>query len=274
MNPKKTIISILKHFVCIVFSLAIILPFYLVLVNSFKSKNESARLSIALPTEWYFDNYTTVIEKGNLVQGFANSLLYAVVATTIAVIGCAMVAVVINRKKIMFNRIIYFVFLCGIFVPVNYVTLIAVLNAAHLNNTRVGLIIAFMSHMIPFCVFTISNFVSSVPVELDEAAVIDGAGSLNLFFKIILPMLKPVLITAYLLQFMNVWNDFMTPLYLTSSSKLWPMNLGVYNFFSKNEAYWNYVFADIVLTCLPVIIIYLIGQKYIISGLTSGAVKE
>ncbi len=273
-KTKKRLINLLKNFVCILLSLVVLLPFYMVLINSVKTKNESARMSIAWPTEWHFENYLYVIEQGKLVQGFGNSMLYAVIATTVAVLSCAMVALVISRKPTKLNQGFYFYFLCGMFVPINYVTLIAVLNTFGLSDTRAGLILTFTSGMVPFCVFVISNFISTVPVEIDEAAVLDGANAISLFFRIIVPMLTPVLITAYLLQFMGVWNDFMTPLYLTSSSKLWPMNLSVYNFFSKNSSYWNYVFADIVLTCLPVILLYLVGQKYIISGLTSGAVKE
>ena len=128
--------------------------------------------------------------------------------------------------------------------------------------------------MIPFCVFTIYNFISSVPTEMDEAAVIDGAGPLSLFFRIVVPMLKPTMVTCFILQVMTVWSDFLTPLYLSSKSKMFPMTMSVYQFFGKNKNSWNYIFADIILTCLPVIIVYLLGQRYIIGGLTSGAVKE
>lgn len=271
---KKTIQTIVKQVVCIVLSIIVLAPFYMVVVNSFKSKPEAARMSLSLPKEWFFSNYTTVIEQGKLIQGFSNSLLYAVVSTTIAVLSCAMAAFVICRKRTKLNNMLYYFVLCGLFFPINYVTLVKVLNTVGIGNSKMGLIVAFTSSMIPFCVFTIRNFVISVPVELDEAAVIDGAGPLSLFFKIIIPLMKPILITAFILQFMGVWSDFMTPLYLSSSSSMWPMNLAVYNFFGKMTSYWNYVFADIVLTCLPVIIVYLIGQKYIVGGLTSGAVKE
>ena len=128
--------------------------------------------------------------------------------------------------------------------------------------------------MIPFCIFTIRNFISSVPVELDEATVMDGAGSFSLFFRIILPMLRPVLLTCFILQFMGVWSDFLTPLYLSSKGSMFPITMAVYQFFGKITNYWNYIFADIVLTCMPVVIVYLVGQKYIIGGLTSGAIKE
>ena len=271
---KKRIQNLLKHVVCILLCLCVVLPFYMVLINSFKTKAEAARMSLALPTEWVFSNYSEVIEKGSLIQGFLNSFAYALIATTLGVVLCSMAAVVMCRKRTKLNVFLYYFVLCGLFFPVNYVTLVRVLSTLHLNDTRVGIIMVFTSAMIPFCVFTIRNFVISVPVELDEAAVIDGAGPLSLFFKIIMPLLKPTMVTCFILQFMTVWSDFLTPLYLSSKSRLFPMTMAVYQFFGKNKSYWNYIFADIILTCIPVIIVYMIGQKYIVGGMTSGAVKE
>lgn len=272
---KKSIIrSACKQLLCLLLSVIVLLPFYLVVVNSFKTKGEAARMSLALPSVWQFSNYTVVIEQGKLLQGFLNSSLYALTATTVAILGCAMAAFVLSRKRTNTNRSLYYFILIGLFFPINYVTLTKIMQLTGVANTRLGLIIAFTSSMIPFCVFVIRNFIVSVPIELDEAAVIDGAGPLILFFRIILPLLKPILVTAFILQFMGVWNDFMTPLYLSGKSSLWPMNLAIYNFFGKQSSYWNYVYADIVLNCLPVIVIYLLGQKYIVGGLTSGAVKE
>lgn len=271
---KKLIIKLLKQFVCLGLSIAVVLPFYMVLINSFKTKSEAARMKLSLPKEWLFSNYTEVIEKGRLVQGFLNSVTYAVIPTTIAVVTCAMAAFVICRKRTKTNNFLYYFILCGLFFPVNFVTLTKVLNIFGLTNSRAGVMITFLSSMIPFCVFTLRNFILSVPVELDEAAVIDGAGPLRLFFNIISPLLKPILVTCFILQFMGVWNDFLTPLYLTSRSKLFPMTMAVYQFFGRNTNKWNYIFADIILTCIPVIIVYLIGQKYIVGGLTSGSVKE
>ena len=274
MKTKKRVISLLKHGLMILLCLIIIVPFYMVLINSFKTKPEAARMSLALPAQWMFSNYAEVIEKGKLVQGFFNSTIYAGVSTLIGVIGSAMAAFVMSRRRTRINNFFYYFVLCGLFFPVNYVTLVKVLSAFHLTNTKLGIVIAFTSAMIPFCVFTIRNFISSVPVEMDEAAVIDGARPLTLFFRIIAPMLKPTMVTCFILQFMTVWSDFLTPLYLSSSSSMAPMTMAVYQFFGKNKQYWNYVFADIILTCIPVIIVYILGQKYIVGGLTSGAVKE
>jgi ABC-type sugar transport system, permease component len=271
---RKTIQNVIKQLVCILLSLCVVLPFYMVLVNSFKSKAEAARMNLSLPKEWFFENYSQVIEQGKLIQGFTNSMAYAGIATVIGVVVCAMASFVLCRKVTKLNGFLYYFFVCGLFLPVNYVTLVRVLNFFHLTDTRAGIIITFTSAMIPFCIFTIRSFVLSVPVELDEAAVIDGAGPMSLFFKIIMPLLKPTLVTCFILQFMGVWNDFLTPLYLSSKSKLFPMTMAVYQFFGKNKNYWNFIFADIVLTCIPVVIVYMIGQKYIVGGMTSGAVKE
>ena len=271
---KRKIQNLLKQLVCIFLSLLVLVPFWLVIVNSFKDKGESARMNLFLPSEWHWENYLVVIEEGDLIQGFANSLTYALVATLVGVTLCAMAAFVLCRNRTKWNVFLYYFVLCGLFCPVNYVTLVRVMNTLHLTDTRVGILLVFTSSMIPFCVFTIRNFVVSVPVELDEAAVIDGAGPVSLFFKIILPLLKPTVFTCFILQFMGIWSDFLTPLYLSSKSKLFPMTMAVYQFFGRNGSYWNKVFADIVLTCIPVIIVYMIGQKYIVGGMTSGAVKE
>lgn len=271
---KKRIQNIIKQLVCIFLSLLVLVPFWLVIVNSFKDKGESARMNLSLPSEWHFENYLVVIKEGDLIQGFTNSLMYALIATTVGVVLCAMAAFVLCRKRTKFNVFLYYFVLCGLFCPVNYVTLVRVMNTLRLTDTRAGIILVFTSSMIPFCVFTIRNFVVSVPIELDEAAVIDGAGPVSLFFKIIFPLLKPTIFTCFILQFMGIWSDFLTPLYLSSKSKLFPMTMSVYQFFGRNASYWNKVFADIVLTCIPVIIVYMIGQNYIVGGMTSGAVKE
>lgn len=271
---KKHISTILKHLVCIVLCIVVILPFYMVFINSFKSKAEAAKMSLALPTEWHFETYIEVIEDANLVVGFVNSLTYAGIATTIGVLGCAMAAFVMARNMTKRNSFLYYFVISGLFFPVNYVTLVKVLQTVRLVNTKTGIIIAFISSMIPFCIFTIRSFISSIPVELDEAAIIDGCGPLALFFKVVAPLMKPTLVTCFILQFMGIWSNFMTPLYLSNSSKLYPMTMTVYQFFGKNKNWLHYVFADIILTCIPVLVVYMVGQKYIIGGITAGGVKE
>ena len=273
-NEKKlTAEVVLKQLLCICLSLIVLAPLYLVLINSFKTKSESARMQLSLPTQWVFSNYADVFKKAKLMTGFTNSMIYAFVSTTAGVLLCAMAAYVLSRKRTKINNFIYYFFICGLFFPVNYVTLVRVFQWMNLTNTRLGIILVFTSAMIPFCVFTIYSFVETIPKELDEAAVIDGANPTTLFFRVVLPLLKPTLMTCFILQFMGVWNDFLTPLYLSSKSKLHPMTMSVYQFFGKEGSNWNYVFADIVLTVIPVVAVYGLGQRYIIGGVTAGAVK-
>ena len=161
----------------------------------------------------------------------------------------------------------------GITLPINYVALTKVLQFLHLNNTAIGIILLYTAMQLPFMTFLIHGFVAKVPVELDEAAVIDGCGPIQLFSLIAFPMLKPAIATATVLTFLNTWNEFVSPLYFLNRSEQWPMTLSVYNFFGMYFKDWNLVCADILLTSLPVLVVYLVGQKYIVSGMTAGAVK-
>ena len=166
------------------------------------------------------------------------------------------------------NRFLYFFLIMGIALPVNFFTLTKIMQITHLINTKVGIIILYTATQIPFSIFLIYGFINSVPRELDEAASSMAAGRYQLFFRIILPLLTPVLVTTGILNFLGVWNDFLLPLYYLNNSANWPMTLAVYNFFGQYQQNWNLVSADILLTILPVIVIYLVGQRFILSGLT------
>ena len=185
----------------------------------------------------------------------------------------SLAAYVLARNRSKLNRFFYFFIVLGITLPINYVALTKVLQFLHLNNTMIGIILLYTAMQLPFMTFLIHGFVSKVPVELDEAAIIDGCRPWELFFQIVFPLLKPAVATAAVLTFLNTWNEFISPLYFLNKTEQWPMTLSVYNFFGMYYKDWNLVCADILLTSLPVLMIYLIGQKYIVSGMTAGAVK-
>ena len=271
---KKKVQNLLKHLVCILLCLTVILPFYMVVINSFKSKGEASRMSLALPKEWLFSNYTEVIDKGNLLQGFSNSLLYALVATTLGVVLCAMAAFVMFRKRTRLNVFLYYFVLCGLFFPVNYVTLVRVLSTLHLNDTRQGIIMVFTSAMIPFCVFTIRNFVVSVPVELDEAAMVDGANQFQVFYKIIIPLAMPQLAVIFLFSFIATYSEYViTSIFLQTPGKM-TLALGLQSFISDQfAAHWTLFSAAAVISSLPIMIVFMCLQRFIQSGLVAGGVK-
>jgi len=257
----------------ILISMVMFVPIYLLFVNSLKDEIQSRAMGAEFPTNVHFENYLTVIEQGKLGVAFVNSLLYAIGATIIVVVFSTAAAFVLSRNRSPLNQFFYFFIILGIAMPINYVTLTKVMQATHLINTVVGIIILYAATKIPFGVFLTYAFVESIPREIDEAAIMDGCNPLTLFTTIIFPLLTPAWVTTAVLSFLDFWSEFILPLYFLQSSAKWPMTLAVYNFFGRFEQKWNLVSADIVLTILPVIVVYLIGQRYIISGMTSGAVK-
>lgn len=254
-------------------SLIMLTPVVLVFINALKTKAQASSMGVDLPTALQWQNFAAVIERGKLVTAFGNSVLYAVASTIIGITLSALAAYVLARNRTRFNRAIYFLIIMGIAMPTNFVTLTKVMQVTQLINTQLGIIILYSAAHIPLNVFLIYAFVQSVPRELDEAAIIDGCSPLRLFFSVIYPLLTPVLVTAAVLNLLDIWNEFLLPLYYLNKTANWPMTLAIYNFFGQYQSDWSLVSADIVLTILPVIVIYLLAQRYILSGLTIGAVK-
>ncbi|RUS45689.1 carbohydrate ABC transporter permease [Cohnella sp. AR92] len=273
MSPNKRMKAVLSNIVIWMISLLAVIPILLIVVNAVKSGSEATSMSFKLPHSFEFGNFSTVIEKGKLGQSFLNSLVYSGIASGLCILFSAMAAYVLSRNKSRLNRFLYLFLILGIALPINYFTLIDVMKWSQLINTRAGIIVLYMVTQIPFSVFILYGFIGGVPKELDEAGVIDGCGPKRLFFSIIFPMLQPAAVTVFILSFLNTWNEFLLPLYYLNSADKWPMTLAVYNFFGQFQQSWNLVSADIILTILPVIIIYLLGQRFIIAGMTSGSVK-
>ena len=270
----KTLRGGFNHLLMIIISLITFTPIYLVVVNSFKTSAEASSMGPRLPTELQWSNFETVIERGRLITAFGNSVLYAFAATVIGVSIAALAAYVLSRNRTRFNKAVYYFLIMGIAMPTNFVTLTAVMQATNLINTQLGMILLYASSQIPFTTFLVYAFVDRLPRELDEAAIIDGASPLRLFVSVIYPLLTPVLVTSGVLNFLGIWNDFIMPLYYLNSSDYWPMTLAVYNFFGQFQADWNLVSADVLLTIIPVIVVYIFAQRFILSGMVAGAVKS
>ena len=254
-------------------SLILMAPLLLILVNSFKDSVSASDMNLALPASPQWSNYSVVVEKGKLGITFLNSMLYSIGSVLLCTLLSSMAAYVMSRNNRRLHKTLYLFIVLGIAMPINFVTLMRVMQFVRLINTRTGIVLLYTATQIPFNVFLIHSFVSKIPEEIDEAATIDGASPLGLFLRVVLPLLKPVLVTVMVLTFLNTWNEFVMPLYFLGSSTKWPMTLAVYNFFGMYFKDWNLVCADIVLTSAPVILVYLLGQKYIVAGMTAGAIK-
>jgi len=271
--PQARGVGVVKNVIAWVLSAIMLIPLLLIVFTAFKSDDDAQSMSFTLPKQWDATTFLTVIEQGKLVDGFANSMLYSTVGTLLTVLLAAMAAYMFSRRRTRLNNVLYMFLVMGIVLPINYVALMKVMQIFGLNNTRLGIVLLYSAIQLPFMVFLMYGFVARIPQELDEAAVIDGCGPIRLFFSIILPLMTPALVTATVLCFLNMWNEFVLPLYFLNSTDKWPMTLAVYNFFGKYETRWNLVAADVLLTSLPVVVMYLICQKYIVGGQTAGAVK-
>jgi raffinose/stachyose/melibiose transport system permease protein len=266
---QKSFFNLLAIFACLI----MFTPVYLVIVNSVKTQVEASSMGPELPASPQWSNFNTVIERGKLVESFRNSMVYSVGATLLAVTVSSMAAYILARNRSRFNIFIYFFIILGIAMPTNFVTLTKVMQWTHLNNTQIGIIFLYAAMQIPFNVFLIYAFIGTIPQELDEAAIIDGCSTPRLFFSVIFPLLTPVLVTSAVLDILNIWNEFLLPLYYLNRTENWPMTLAIYNFFGQYRADWSLVSADVLITVLPVIIIYLLAQRFILSGMVAGAVK-
>jgi len=254
-------------------SLVVLIPLWMMVIGSFKDAREAALPSVALPSAWHPENYALVFEKGKIAQALANSVLITASSVALTVALAAAAALYLARVTTRSSRLAYNAFSLGLIAPLSIIPTIRLLQALRINNTYLSVILLFSALNIPFAVFLCAGFVKTVPRELDEAAIIDGCGPLALFTRIILPLLVPVVLTAAVIVFMGVWNSFIIPLYFLNNSARWTLPLTVYNFFGQYSRDWNLVFADLVITAIPVMLFYLAAQKYIISGLTAGAVK-
>ena len=273
MKKRKQLGILGVNLLAWILSLLLLAPLLLILVNSLKTSKEASYMSLALTADPQWSNYTTVIEKGKLYTTFLNSLIYSFSSVLLCTLLSSMAAYVMSRNNRKLHGFLYIFIVLGIAMPINFVTLMRVMQFTRLMNKRIGIVLLYTATQIPFNVFLIHSFVGKIPAEIDEAATIDGAAPMGLFLRVVLPLLKPVLVTVMVLTFLNTWNEFVMPLYFLDHSSKWPMTLAVYNFFGMYFKDWNLVCADIVLTSAPVILVYLIGQKYIVAGMTAGAIK-
>ena len=272
-TKKQKIWLVVKELLFWVLALVVIVPFLIVVFNAFKTKAQSINMALTLPETWHFENLKTVWEQGNILLSLKNSLIISVSSVVITMVSSSLCAYVISRNRTKLNRFIYVFFAMGLMVPVSMVTIVKVLRVVHLYNTLFGTILVCVALIMPLSVFLYYGFISGIPKELDEAAIIDGAGAYRIFFQVVFPLLKPATVTVVMINFLNVWNDFQIPLYTLPDPNKAVIVQRVYNFYGTYTASWNLVSVTILYAILPILIVYLIGQKYIISGMTAGSVK-
>jgi len=251
----------------------ILYPLFMALVNSLKDLAESAYLRVTLPGNFHFENYATVWAKANVPTALLNGLMVAGGSAALCVLLGSMASFVISRRKCRYSSFLYYLFVMGLIFNIAIIPTMRAMQLLRLINTTPGLIIVETATSLAFCVFVYCGFFGGIPHEIDEAAVIDGCRPLAMFFRVVFPLLKPVNATIAIIVFLAVWNDFQLPLYLISSTSKYTLPMTIYIFCGKYASSWNLVFADIILCISPVLIAFFLAQKYIVEGMTTGAVK-
>lgn len=253
-----------------------LIPFAYVLLQASKSSVEASDQQFSLPTEWkFFENLAAVLAAGDGIiwRAFLNSAVLTIGSVAIMVVVSAMVGYVLQRKTSRLNPVINFFVLAGLIVPPAVVPTIWVLQGLSLFKTMPGMILIDATFGLSFCILLFRAFVGTIPKELDEAAVIDGAGPIRLFFLVIVPLLRPVIVTVIVVQSVFVFNDFSGPLYFLPGSENATVQLTLYQFQGQNLSYPNLLFMDMFLITIPPLIAYIFFNRQIVAGLTSGAVK-
>ena len=260
----------------VAFGVIFLIPFAFMFLTAAKDSQEASLLQFSLPTHWRIvRNFQDVIQERNylLLSAFINSAILTVASVAILVVLAAMVAFVLQRRASRWNTLINFLVLSGLIIPPAVVPTIWVLQSFGLFKTMPGLILVEVAFGMAFCVLLFQAFISSIPRDLDEAAVIDGAGPLRLFFRVIFPLLRSVVVTVIVVQLVAVFNDFTNPLYFLPGEKNATVQLTLFNFQSQFTTQYNLLFMNILLITIPPLIVYLFFNRQIVAGMTAGAVK-
>lgn len=277
MSERRKTANLITYIVLTVLAVAFLVPIALVIMNSFKNKLYISDQPFALPnSETFvgFSNYIEGLTKIKFWNSIGYSLFITVFSVLVIVICCSMTAWFITRVKSKITSFIYYLFVASMVVPFQMVmyTMTKTADTLHLNNL-VGMLVLYLGFGAPMAVFMFSGFVKGIPVDLEEAALIDGCNPISMFTKVIFPILKPISITVAILDAMWIWNDFQLP-YLIIGTKYRTVPVAIqYLKTGYGSIDYGHLMAVIVVALIPIVIFYFCCQKYIIEGIVDGAVK-
>ncbi|NCB91587.1 MAG: carbohydrate ABC transporter permease [Clostridia bacterium] len=275
VNKKKTWKNYLGEGLMLCLCAVFFVPFYYLLVNTFKPARDATVSPLSLPIKNFtLDLYKEALSTINFWSSLRNSLLITAVSVVIIIVIGSMAAYAITRRKNKLTKFLFFYFLIGFMVPVQttLIPLFNLMSSFRLQNSVLGMIVLYSSWC-NFALFMYQGFLGGVPKDLEEAALIDGAGLWKMYWKIVFPLLKPVTTTIAIFDVMWIWNDFMMPYLFISSSEKFTLIMEVYKGVGQFSNNWTVMLCTMVIVLIPITVFYILMQKHIIAGITSGAVK-
>ena len=254
-------------------------PFYLMFINSFKTRREIFANTTGLPSAWNFKNYADAMDRMGITSAFTNSIIITVGSVLLILLFSSMAAWVLVRDKSTKSKIVFYIFTAGMIVPFQAVMLPLVKWMGKINfggfnmlGTHYGLMFMYLGFGASMSIFLYHGFIKGIPEEIEEAAIIDGCSKWQVYTKIVLPLLKPTTVTVAVLNSIWIWNDFLLP-FLTINGKLNTIPLAMNNFFGAFSKQWELAMAALILAIIPIVIFYFFVQKQIIAGIVQGYIK-
>lgn len=271
---KKTKRFILEA-VLVVIALIFLMPFYFVLVNSVKDFVEILKNTAGLPEEIHWENFANAWENVGFGRAFWNTVINTILTDIVIVVAASMAAYRMVRHNTKGNRLLMMLFVASMVIPVQsiLIPLIKEYSVLHLINTRAGLVIAYVGLGLPFSIYLYSGYVHNIPIEVEEAAIIDGCSYMKLYWRVVFPLLKPMTGTVVLLRTLWCWNDYLTTLLLFQKTEDRTIQLAINVLFNEYRQQWDIALPALVIAITPLIAFFLLMQKQFIAGVTSGAVK-
>lgn len=269
--------GVLRYGILTLFAIAWVgVPIWLIVVNSFKTAGEAASLNLSLPSTWAaVQNYSTAIVEGDYFHALLNSLIVAVPSIVVVVLVGAAAAWAFGRSRSRTLQIVFYVVTLSILIPPSLIPTIFLLRDMGLQGSTLGYILVLIGTRMGILVFLATGFIRNMPVDLEDAASIDGATSMQVFVRIILPLLSPVLFVGAIILIIGVWSDFFFATFLIPGGGQQTLPLALYSFATSSVSSfrWNLVFAHVILSSLPLLVAFVFLQKRVIGGLTEGALK-
>lgn len=275
MKRKRLLSDIIVFSLLAVAALFTLFPLLMALMNSFKDNRELLINVMSWPTEFSLDNYIRTFEKMHYGRSFFNTVILAALSVSLMILFSALAGWKLCRTKTRLSRFLLKLFIFSMLIPFSsiMIPLYKVTLALEIKNSLVGLSFVYAGLGVSMAIFLYHGFVKSIPIEMEEAAAIDGCSSLQTFFKIVLPMLKPITATITITNVLWVWNDFLLPLIVVSDSKKYTLLLSTNTLFGQYSSDWTAILSALILAAMPVIVFYAIFQKQILKGIADGAVK-
>ncbi|MCP1102987.1 raffinose/stachyose/melibiose transport system permease protein [Aequitasia blattaphilus] len=266
---------IIKFIILVIFAITCIYPLIWLVLNSFKTNDQLFENPWGLPKSFDIKNYIVAITEGNIGTYFINSVIIAVSAVLVTVVLSSMASYAISRMEWKYSKVMLNVFLLGMMIPV-YATIIplfSIFNRIGILNTHLSVIIPHIAFGFPMAIFILTGFFQTIPRDIEEAAVMDGCSIFRIFFRIIMPISKPSVVTVAVVVFIGVWNDLLMPqIFLTDATKM-TLPVGLNSFKGMYSTDYVSMIAAVVLTVIPSVIIYIVLHKNIMEGMVAGAVK-